>query len=222
MNNSLKLIAATSAMALLPAAGMLAQDTDFASSGDADLTSPRSALSVRFVGYGACTDLVEDYVDESVNLYGITGDYTIRFRENNAFSPELVFSLGIAYGEVDIDWYSWYYGSFEETISLLALNATAGFNFRFNCGNFVSLWFGPRLGISVLTVSDDIDEWDYSEDETKVGALYGAEFGADFFFTRNRRHGLTVSLGALGTTATPLDIDEQYYVTFSVGYKVSF
>lgn len=214
MINCKNCISAVAALALFPVAGMCAYESDVAESDlmETPTSSGTSSLTLKATYFSALEDI--DSALGSVDLAGLTFDYTKRFGDaSGVVNPEFVLSLGFGYGEEE--WAMWY-DDFE--VSLMSINAALGFNLRFNCGSEVSLWLGPRVGINATYV--EIDYSYYYDDECEVGLLYGAEGGIDINFTPH--HALTFGIAWLASTAQPYDIEEQSYLQFSAGYKFTF
>lgn len=226
MNNCKNYAAAIAALALFPAAGMFAQsDSDMAESDlmETPESSGASSLSVKAT-YSLAT---EDFVaDESVDLMGVTLEYTKRFGSSTSVvQPEFLVSLGFGYGTEDFDVYVYHwYGSHSDHLDLdvYSVNLALGVNLRFNLGDSVSLWLGPRVGSNFMYLDYELSGCSEggSDNDSDFGFLYGGEFGLDINFTPHQT--LTFGVGYLASTATPEDIEEQSYVQFSVGYKYTF
>ena len=95
-------------------------------------------------------------------------------------------------------------------------------NLSLNAGERFSLFFGPRVGLNLLYVSETLEtSWTrIKDDETEAGLLYGGDVGFTIKFTDHS--GLTASVGYRASTAQPLEIEEQSWVRFSIGYKHTF
>lgn len=218
MINCKNCISAVAALALFPVAGMCAYESDVAESDlmETPTSSGTSSLTLKATYFSALEDI--DSALGSVDLAGLTFDYTKRFGDaSGVVNPEFVLSLGFGYGEEE--WSGWYY---DLEGSLFSINAALGFNLRFNCGDAVSLWLGPRVGLNVMYVELEARYYgDYgSDDDCDIGLLYGAEGGIDINFTPH--HALTFGIAWLASTAQPYDIEEQSYLQFSAGYKFTF
>lgn len=236
MNTICKFFCAA-ALALVPAAGAFAQSAadygnaaygndDYAYNPEAvEASSGSHAIAVKaFYALGLeAPDKALDarYDDAEVNLGGLTFEYAYDFSAaRGPVSAELIFAASVGYGSVDYTGY--YYGSFDAEVELLSLDFETGLNLSLNAGERFSLFFGPRVGLNLLYVSETVEtSWTrIKDDETEAGLLYGGDVGFTIKFTDHS--GLTASVGYRASTAQPLEIEEQSWVRFSVGYKHTF
>lgn len=241
MNTICKFFCAA-ALALVPAAGAFAQSAadygnaaygndDYAYNPEAvEASSGSHAIAVKaFYALGLeAPDKALDarYDDAEVNLGGLTFEYAYDFSAaRGPVSAELIFAASVGYGSVDYTGY--YYGSFDAEVELLSLDFETGLNLSLNAGERFSLFFGPRVGLNLLYVSMEMPVlyvpgyyYEDKDDETEAGLLYGGDVGFTIKFTDHS--GLTASVGYRESTAQPLEIEEQSWVRFSVGYKHTF
>ena len=137
---------------------------------------------------------------------------------------ELILAASVGYGSVDYTGYyaGYYYGRLDAEVELLSFDLETGLNLSLNAGERFSLFFGPRVGLNLLYVSETVEtSWTrIKDDETEAGLLYGGDVGFTIKFTDHS--GLTASVGYRASTAQPLEIEEQSWVRFSVGYKHTF
>lgn len=235
MNTICKFFCAA-ALALVPAAGAFAQSAadygnaaygndDYAYNPEAvEASSGSHAIAVKAfyaLGLEVPDKMFDSYSDPEVDLGGLTFEYAYDFSAaRGPVSAELIFAASVGYGSVD---YSGGRNSGLE-VEMLSLDFETGLNLSFNAGERFSLFFGPRVGLNLLHVSvDQPSNWyyyAYEDDETEAGLLYGGDVGFTIKFTDHS--GLTASVGYRASTAQPLEIEEQSWVRFSVGYKHTF
>lgn len=214
--------------ALLPAVSVCAfeeQESDYVSDYAFDeVASSESGIfsfSIKgFYGLALEDNPLEDIGSvnaDRADLYGIVADFTWSIpNEENIVVPELCLSIGAGYGLSEIDG-GWYY--YDGEVDIYSVNALLGLNLRINAGEYVSFYFGPRIGINYLRLHV---EWGYAEDnEDDIGSIYGGEAGINFNFTPNAS--LTLGVSYLASEAKPYsDVNEQSWVMFSVGYRHNF
>ena len=229
------------ALALVPAAGAFAQSAadygnaaygndDYAYNPEAvEASSGSHAIAVKaFYALGLeAPDKVLDslYSDAEVDLGGLTFEYAYDFSAaRGPVSAELILAASVGYGSVDYNG-----GPFSGSeVEMLSFDLETGVNLSLNAGERFSLFFGPRVGLNLLYVSMDLPARYYSgdyyygdkDDETEAGLLYGGDVGFTIKFTDHS--GLTASVGYRASTAQPLEIEEQSWVRFSIGYKHTF
>lgn len=236
------------ALALVPAAGAFAQsaaDYGNAAYGNDDYaynpevveaSSGSHAIAVKAfyaLGLEAPDKMFDSYSDPEVDLGGLTFEYAYDFSAaRGPVSAELILAASVGYGSVDYtDYYAgYYYGSFDAEVELLSFDLETGLNLSLNAGERFSLFFGPRVGLNLLHVSADLSyryylngryyKDNYKDDETEAGLLYGGDVGFTIKFTDHS--GLTATVGYRASTAQPLEIEEQSWVRFSIGYKHTF
>ncbi len=236
MNTICKFLCSAAGLALIPAAGAFAQSAadygnaaygndDYAYNPEAvEASSGSHAIAVKAfyaLGLEAPDKALDSYSDPEVDLGGLTFEYAYDFSAaRGPVSAELIFAASVGYGSVD---YSGGRNSGLE-VEMLSLDFETGLNISFNAGERFSLFFGPRVGLNLLHVSmDQPSNWyyyAYEDDETEAGLLYGGDVGFMIKFTDHS--GLTASVGYRASTAQPLEIEEQSWVRFSVGYKHTF
>ena len=194
----------------------------------AEASSGSHAIAVKAfyaLGLEAPDKMFDSYSDPEVDLGGLTFEYAYDFSAaRGPVSAELIFAASVGYGSVDYtDYYAgYYYGSFDAEVELLSFDLETGLNLSLNAGERFSLFFGPRVGLNLLYVSETVEtSWTrIKDDETEAGLLYGGDVGFTIKFTDHS--GLTASVGYRASTAQPLEIEEQSWVRFSVGYKHTF
>lgn len=224
------------ALALVPAAGAFAQSAadygnaaygndDYAYNPEAvEASSGSHAIAVKAfyaLGLGVPDKMFDSYSDPEVDLGGLTFEYAYDFSAaRGPVSAELILAASVGYGSVDYTGY--YYSRFDAEVELLSLDFETGLNLSLNAGERFSLFFGPRVGLNLLYVSETVEtSWTrIKDDETEAGLLYGGDVGFTIKFTDHS--GLTASVGYRASTAQPLEIEEQSWVRFSVGYKHTF
>lgn len=252
MNTICKFLCAAAGLALIPAAGAFAQSAaDYDSRGPRDRpasgnaaygnddyaynpeaveeSSGTHAIALKaFYALGLeAPDKVLDsrYSDAEVDLGGLTFEYAYDFSAaRGPVSAELILAASVGYGSGDYtDYYAGYhYGSFDAEVELLSFDLETGLNLSLNAGERFSLFFGPRVGLNLLYVSETVETlWTrIKDDETEAGLLYGGDVGFTIKFTDHS--GLTATVGYRASTAQPLEIEEQSWVRFSIGYKHTF
>lgn len=243
MNTICKFFCAA-ALALVPAAGAFAQSAadygnaaygnaaygndDYAYNPEAaEASSGSHAIAVKaFYALGLEVpdkglDPLYDDDDAEVDLGGLTFEYAYDFSAaRGPVSAELILAASVGYGSVDYTGY--YYSRFDAEVELLSFDLETGLNLSLNAGERFSLFLGPRVGLNLLYVSETVEtSWTrIKDDETEAGLLYGGDVGFTIKFTDHS--GLTASVGYRASTAQPLEIEEQSWVRFSVGYKHTF
>ena len=162
------------------------------------------------------------YSDAEVDLGGLTFEYAYDFSAaRGPVSAELILAASVGYGSVDYNG-----GLFSGSeVEMLSFDLETGVNLSLNAGERFSLFFGPRVGLNLLYVSADLSSpylngRYYKDDETEAGLLYGGDVGFTIKFTDHS--GLTATVGYRASTAQPLEIEEQSWVRFSIGYKHTF
>lgn len=240
MNTICKFFCAA-ALALVPAAGAFAQSAadygnaaygnaaygndDYAYNPEAaEASSGSHAIAVKAfyaLGLEVPDKMFDSYSDPEVDLGGLTFEYAYDFSAaRGPVSAELIFAASVGYGSVDYTGY--YYSRFDAEVELLSFDLETGLNLSLNAGERFSLFLGPRVGLNLLHVSETLEtSWTrIKDDETEAGLLYGGDVGFTIKFTDHS--GLTASVGYRASTAQPLEIEEQSWVRFSVGYKHTF
>lgn len=239
MNTICKFLFCAAALALVPAAGAFAQSAadygnaaygndDYAYNPEAaEASSGSHAIAVKaFYALGLEVpdkglDPLYDDDDAEVDLGGLTFEYAYDFSAaRGPVSAELILAASVGYGSVDYTGY--YYSRFDAEVELLSFDLETGLNLSLNAGERFSLFLGPRVGLNLLYVSETVEtSWTrIKDDETEAGLLYGGDVGFTIKFTDHS--GLTASVGYRASTAQPLEIEEQSWVRFSVGYKHTF
>lgn len=251
MNTICKFLCSAAGLALIPAAGAFAQSAadydsrgpwappesgnaaygndDYAYNPEAvEASSGSHAIAVKAfyaLGLEAPDKMFDSYSDPEVDLGGLTFEYAYDFSAaRGPVSAELIFAASVGYGSVDYTGYyaGYYYGSFDAEVELLSFDLETGLNLSLNAGERFSLFFGPRVGLNLLYVSETVEtSWTrIKDDETEAGLLYGGDVGFTIKFTDHS--GLTATVGYRASTAQPLEIEEQSWVRFSIGYKHTF
>ena len=228
------------ALALVPAAGAFAQSAadygnaaygndDYAYNPEAvEASSGSHAIAVKAfyaLGLEVPDKMFDSYSDPEVDLGGLTFEYAYDFSAaRGPVSAELIFAASVGYGSVDYNG-----GPFSDSeVEMLSFDLETGVNLSLNAGERFSLFFGPRVGLNLLYVSMDLPYRYYhgyyyygdKDDETEAGLLYGGDVGFTIKFTDHS--GLTATVGYRASTAQPLEIEEQSWVRFSIGYKHTF
>lgn len=230
------------ALALVPAAGAFAQSAadygnaaygndDYAYNPEAvEASSGSHAIAVKAfyaLGLGVPDKMFDSYSDPEVDLGGLTFEYAYDFSAaRGPVSAELILAASVGYGSVDYNG-----GLFSGSeVEMLSFDLETGVNLSLNAGERFSLFFGPRVGLNLLYVSADLSyryyhngryyKDNYKDDETEAGLLYGGDVGFTIKFTDH--FGLTATVGYRASTAQPLEIEEQSWVRFSIGYKHTF
>lgn len=147
------------------------------------------------------------YDDPEIHLGGVTVEYT---RELDSF-VDFVAAMNIGGGSCDYERLG--------KGAVCTYEAEVGVNLKASLDNMLSVFVGPRIGVDFLYAEMEWD-WAPTEDETKLGLLYGIDAGAAISF--NDRHALTLGIGYRASTAEPLEMEKQSWVRFSVGYQYSF
>ena len=231
MNTICKFFCAA-ALALVPAAGAFAQSSadygnaaygndDYAYNPEAaEASSGSHAIAVKAF-YALGLEVPDKGLDPLYDLGGLTFEYAYDFSAaRGPVSAELILAASVGYGSVDYTGY--YYSRFDAEVELLSFDLETGLNLSLNAGERFSLFLGPRVGLNLLYVSETVEtSWTrIKDDETEAGLLYGGDVGFTIKFTDHS--GLTASVGYRASTAQPLEIEEQSWVRFSVGYKHTF
>lgn len=252
MNTICKFLCSAAGLALIPAAGAFAQSAaDYDSRGPwarpesgnaaygnddyaynpeaAEESSGAHAIALKaFYALGLEApdkELDSRYSDAEVDLGGLTFEYAYDFSAaRGPVSAELILAASVGYGSVDYNG-----GPFSGSeVEMLSFDLETGVNLSLNAGERFSLFFGPRVGLNLLYVSMDLPYRYYhgyyyygdKDDETEAGLLYGGDVGFTIKFTDHS--GLTATVGYRASTAQPLEIEEQSWVRFSIGYKHTF
>lgn len=251
MNTICKFLCAAAGLALIPAAGAFAQSAaDYDSRGPwarpasgnaaygnddyaynpeaAEESSGAHAIALKaFYALGLEApdkELDSRYSDAEVDLGGLTFEYAYDFSAaRGPVSAELILAASVGYGSVDYN--GGLFSGLE--VEMLSFDLETGVNLSLNAGERFSLFFGPRVGLNLLYVSMDMPYryyhsyyYGYKDDETEAGLLYSGDVGFTIKFTDHS--GLTATVGYRASTAQPLEIEEQSWVRFSIGYKHTF
>lgn len=239
MNTICKFFCAA-ALALVPAAGAFAQSAadygnaaygndDYAYNPEAaEESSGAHAIAPKaFYALGLEApdkELDSRYSDAEVDLGGLTFEYAYDFSAaRGPVSAELILAASVGYGSVDYN--GGLFSGLE--VEMLSFDLETGVNLSLNAGERFSLFFGPRVGLNLLYVSMEMPVpyvpgyyYEDKDDETEAGLLYGGDVGFTIKFTDHS--GLTATVGYRASTAQPLEIEEQSWVRFSIGYKHTF
>ncbi len=220
---SLKFVA-LAACVLVPA-GMLAEpqsySDDYGYNYDRSTPSETGAASLvnsvsfkAFYGVGLTAPakgMDRIYDDPEIDIGGLTVEYTKSINPN----LDVVFAGSIGGGSCDYE----YLGK----LTLYTYEMEFGVNLRAPLGKSVALFVGPRVGMDMLYAEFD---WKRrpKENDTDIGLLVGVDAGVVVSF--NERNALTLGIGYRASTAQPEcylgEIEEQSWVRFSVGYRLSF
>lgn len=251
MNTICKFLCSAAGLALIPAAGAFAQSAaDYDSRGPwarpesgnaaygnddyaynpeaAEESSGAHAIALKaFYALGLEApdkELDWRYSDAEVDLGGLTFEYAYDFSAaRGPVSAELILAASVGYGSVDYN--GGLFSGLE--VEMLSFDLETGVNLSLNAGERFSLFFGPRVGLNLLYVSMEMPVlyvpgyyYEDKDDETEAGLLYGGDVGFTIKFTDHS--GLTATVGYRASTAQPLEIEEQSWVRFSIGYKHTF